>query len=264
MPADFSHMELKADHEQRPLWIWESKIARGPNGNEEAYLIILEAFSPMYKVATDFLIAIAEPTSRPSHIHEYQLTKFSIYAAASVGLSDEDIINVLQRLCKNKEVPREVDEFIRHNSKEYGKAKLVLRRNEYFIETTCKSIMERLMQFKMRVKRGILNNNEKDEAEVEISMKEAVDLARTERLGKREREEKERRRLQREQAAMNDLDEKQERRRQEQRGNKPIQEEVVSQQMLLLQSLQRDFQVFLDVEMSESDEDEKLFQQPSL
>jgi len=63
---------------------------------------------------------------------------------------------------------------------------------------------------------------------------------------------------------MNDLDEKQERRRQEQKGNKPIQEEVVSQQMLLLQNLQRDFQCFLDVDMSESDEDEKLFQQPSM
>jgi DNA excision repair protein ERCC-3 len=46
-------MELKEDHAKRPLWI----------GND--CLILLEAFSPLYKVATDFLVAIAEPVSRP-------------------------------------------------------------------------------------------------------------------------------------------------------------------------------------------------------
>lgn len=61
----------------------------------------MEAFSPVYKNATEFLIAIAEPVSRPSHIHEYKLTKYSLYAAASVGLTDKVIEDVLMRLCKN-------------------------------------------------------------------------------------------------------------------------------------------------------------------
>jgi hypothetical protein len=77
---DYSHLKMKEDHECRPLWIAQDN------------LILLEAFSPLYKVATDFLIAIAEPISRPVHIHEYVLTKYSIYAAASVGLSDVEII----------------------------------------------------------------------------------------------------------------------------------------------------------------------------
>ena len=61
----------------------------------------MEAFSPVYKNATEFLIAIAEPVSRPAHIHEYKLTKYSLYAAASVGLTDKIIEDVLMRLCKN-------------------------------------------------------------------------------------------------------------------------------------------------------------------
>ena len=49
---DFSKLELKPDHTNRPLW------ACG-NGR-----IFLETFSPLYKHAYDFLIAIAEPVCR--------------------------------------------------------------------------------------------------------------------------------------------------------------------------------------------------------
>lgn len=76
------------------------------------------------------------------------LTKYSIYAAASVGLSDVDIIKVLSRLSKNKEIPSLVQEFIKEHSSSYGKAKLILRRNEYFIETSDPNIMNRLKSFK--------------------------------------------------------------------------------------------------------------------
>jgi hypothetical protein len=54
---------------------------------------------------------------------------------------------VLDRLSKNKKIPAPVVEFIEAHSSSYGKAKLVLRRNEYFIETTDKKIMERLRNF---------------------------------------------------------------------------------------------------------------------
>ena len=37
---------------------------------------------------------------RPAFIHEYLLTEYSLYAAMSVGLETEDIIEVLNRLCK--------------------------------------------------------------------------------------------------------------------------------------------------------------------
>jgi DNA excision repair protein ERCC-3 len=70
---------LKDDHEKRPIWI-------APDGK-----LFLEAFSPLYKPATDFMIAIAEPVSRPTFVHEYMLTPYSLYAAVSVGLTKEDI-----------------------------------------------------------------------------------------------------------------------------------------------------------------------------
>lgn len=90
---DFSQVKLKEDSENYPIWI----------GNDSR--IFLEAFSPLYREATDFLIAIAEPLSRPTYIHEYVLTSYSLYAAVSVGLTKNDIFKVLRRLMKNEEIP---------------------------------------------------------------------------------------------------------------------------------------------------------------
>jgi len=89
MDQDFSWLHLKPDHGSRPLWI-----------SPEDGHIILEAFSPIAEQAQDFLVAISEPVSRPSFIHEYKLTSYSLYAAVSVGLQTEDIIDVLNRLSK--------------------------------------------------------------------------------------------------------------------------------------------------------------------
>ncbi|KAM0754636.1 DNA repair helicase rad25 [Meredithblackwellia eburnea MCA 4105] len=120
---DFTFLPLKPDHANRPFYISPS------NGN-----IILEAFHPLAAAATDFLIAIAEPVSRPSHIHEYKLTPHSLYAAVSVGLKTEDIIEVLNRMSKVP-VPDQISDFIRDCTASYGKVKLVLKKNKHYVES---------------------------------------------------------------------------------------------------------------------------------
>ncbi|KAF4364388.1 hypothetical protein F8388_006965 [Cannabis sativa] len=111
---DFTKLELKPDHANRPLWA----CADGR--------IFLETFSPLYKQAYDFLIAIAEPVCRPESMHEYNLTPHSLYAAVSVGLETETIIAVLNKLSKTK-LPKEMIDFIHGSTANYGKVKLVLK-----------------------------------------------------------------------------------------------------------------------------------------
>jgi DNA excision repair protein ERCC-3 len=126
-------VRLKVDHANRPLWVC-------PNGH-----LFLETFSPIYKPAYDFLIAIAEPLSRPSLIHEYRLTPYSLYAAASLGLTTEDILTVLDRLSK-VHLPTAVVTFIRSCTRSYGKVKLVLQRNRYFVESVHRPVLELLLR----------------------------------------------------------------------------------------------------------------------
>ncbi|KAJ3370324.1 hypothetical protein GGF31_004154 [Allomyces arbusculus] len=131
---DFSKMVLKPDHHARPLWI-----------NPENGYIVLEAFSPIAEQAQDFLVAIAEPVSRPTYIHEYRLTSYSLYAAVSVGLEIDNILSVLNRLSKT-ELPQTTIDHIRESTKSFGKVKLVLKHNRYFIESEEADILQRLLK----------------------------------------------------------------------------------------------------------------------
>lgn len=125
---DFSSLPLRPDHDSRPVWV--SADMR----------IFLETFSPIYKQAYDFLVAIAEPVSRPEQLHEYRLTPYALYAAVSVGLDSESIIRALGKLCKTA-LPAEVPKFIRDCTKTYGKTKLVLKRGRYLVQTHDESVL---------------------------------------------------------------------------------------------------------------------------
>jgi DNA excision repair protein ERCC-3 len=125
---------LKSDHAFRPLYISPANRT-----------IILEAFHSLAPQAQDFLVAIAEPVSRPSHIHEYKLTSHSLYAAVSVGLETDDIIEVLNRLSKVP-VPAEIVDFIRERTNSYGKVKLVLKHNRYYVESSQPDTLRMLLK----------------------------------------------------------------------------------------------------------------------
>ena len=66
-------------------------------------------------------------------MHEYKLTDFSLYAAVSVGLSKEKIIEVLDRLSK-VEIPKEIIDYINETTEAFGKVSMVLRERRYFLE----------------------------------------------------------------------------------------------------------------------------------
>ena len=131
---EHQNYRLKEDSQDKPLWVCK-------NGH-----IFLETSSSYYLQVTDFLIAIAEPVSRPEHIHEYILTRYSLYAAVSVKLETEYIISILQLYSKTTEIPTEVIEFIQENTAQYGKAKLVLKSNRYFIESVYDGVISDLLK----------------------------------------------------------------------------------------------------------------------
>ncbi|KAL6536400.1 General transcription and DNA repair factor IIH helicase subunit xpb1 [Orobanche gracilis] len=129
---DFTKLELKPDHANRPLWACVD-FTKG------------KTFSLLYKQAYDFLIAIAEPVCRPESMHEYNLTPHSLYAAVSVGLETETIISVLNKLSKTK-LPKEMIDFIHSSTANYVKVKLVLKKNKYFVESPFPEVLKRLLK----------------------------------------------------------------------------------------------------------------------
>ncbi len=131
--SEFRWIRLKPSHHLRPLWII-------PSGD-----IYLEVTNPYFSVATDFLVAISEPESRPEFIHHYKLTPYSLYAAVSINLDTDIIIHTLERFSK-VELPKEVLNFILKCTESHGKAKLVLKRNRLFVESRYASVLKSLLK----------------------------------------------------------------------------------------------------------------------
>ncbi len=131
---DFSYLHLKPDHQNRPLWI-----------DPERGLIILESFHPLAAPAADFLVTIAEPQSRPTFLHEYSITPHSLYAAVSVGLNPQDIINTLNRFLKTP-LGDELHEYILRTTGSFGKVKLVLKNTKYYLESNAPEVLQLLLK----------------------------------------------------------------------------------------------------------------------
>ncbi|KAK8092117.1 DNA repair helicase RAD25 [Apiospora hydei] len=140
---------------------YQDKQVRGPMDNASRFFghgrhptdlgrpqrgrIILENFSALAEQAKDFLITIAEPLSRPTYLHEYSLTTHSLYAAISVGLQAQDIINTLERFSKTP-LPESIRMFIQNSTQAYGKVKLVIKNTKYYVESNDPEVLQKLLK----------------------------------------------------------------------------------------------------------------------
>ncbi|KAJ3110162.1 hypothetical protein HK100_003134 [Physocladia obscura] len=131
--ANFAFLALKPDAAKRPLWVSD-------DGR-----IFLEAFHVLAEKASDFLVTIAEPVSRPARVHEYKLTTYTLYAAVSVGMETSVLIDVLEQYSKVM-LPERVVKFIKDCTNTYGKVKLVLNDNRFFLESTYPKVLRYLLK----------------------------------------------------------------------------------------------------------------------
>ena len=136
MPPDLCGWHLTAIYSWRPSAPCTGKF--GP--------VTLNLWSRVpHRHAHDFLIAISEPVCRPEHIHEYKLTSYSLYAAVSVGLQTRDILEYLSRLSKCS-LPQGIQSYIELCTVSYGKVKLVLKHNRYFVESNHPDTLQLLLK----------------------------------------------------------------------------------------------------------------------
>lgn len=130
--ADFSSMRLRDDHLRRPIWVL-------PDGR-----IFMEVFAPHYREVYDFLISIAHPLARTRLMHQYKINHASLYAATSLGLETTHIVKQLDRFSKN-ELPRTVVDYVTTYTERFGKATLVLKKGQYFVESHTLHVLQQLM-----------------------------------------------------------------------------------------------------------------------
>ena len=134
---DFSKLEYKEDSKYKPVI-----AVMAPNSNPR---IILQTMTDYYKEIVDFLVAIGEPIVRTKNFHEYELNKFSLYSASSMGFTSNNIKNILDNISKNK-LQRELIKFIEKNTETFGKARLILRNKRYYISCENQEVLDKIQK----------------------------------------------------------------------------------------------------------------------
>ena len=86
------------------------------------------------------------PVSRPQFIQEYHITQYSLYSAMVLQLTPQKIVQYLNSLCKNKEIPVSVEEFIYENTQNYGSTKLFLKENSYYLQIYDMGVLKRVSE----------------------------------------------------------------------------------------------------------------------
>jgi DNA excision repair protein ERCC-3 len=150
---DFSNLTYKDDSKYKPIIAVKAK-----DSNPR---IILQTMTDYYKEIVDFLVAIGEPIVRTKNFHEYELTKFSLYSASSMGVETSDIIQILENISKNA-LQKDLKDFIIENTKTYGMARLLLKKKRYFI--SCKNqevfnIIKEIQEVKISNQKVIYQEN---------------------------------------------------------------------------------------------------------
>jgi DNA excision repair protein ERCC-3 len=68
-----------------------------------------------------------------------------LYAAVSIGLQTSDLIAMMERLCKH-DLPEAIIKNVEICTLSYGKVKLVLKHNRYFIESAHSDVIQKLLK----------------------------------------------------------------------------------------------------------------------
>jgi DNA excision repair protein ERCC-3 len=86
--------------------------------------VLVEANHKTYEQAREFLTQFAELESSPDALHTYQITRISLWNAASSNLSTSEIVTGLNKISKYP-IPTEVEELIADTIERYGLVKLL-------------------------------------------------------------------------------------------------------------------------------------------
>lgn len=155
---DLRGVEVPESRASRPLQL-------APN-----LLVIVEKFNPLYRVAFEFLMSIAEPLNRSAYVHEYRITQMSLYTAMVLQYEAADIVAVLDLLSKNR-VPSTVEAYVRKHTANAGRARFYLRERAYWLELeegVCAMVLREVDRLQAALKApGVLVEVEPEEAHEE-------------------------------------------------------------------------------------------------
>ena len=178
---NFSSKKLKKNSGELPLYVgniikkfYKKGKKNDKNNFEYAIELFLETFTPNFKECYEFIVLIAEPKSRQEFIQTYEINSKSLFASVTLGYDSKKIIKNLEFFNKFVKINKEIQDYIKRTTESYGKCRLVLKENTYFLESDYKTILEYYLSIKVLkdcwTERKIIKINENGFAEKQTNI----------------------------------------------------------------------------------------------
>ncbi len=102
--------------------------------------ILLEVDNPSFVSARNSLSRFAELEKSPEHIHTYRLSPLSLWNAASLGFTSDEVLRDLEAISKY-DIPQNIRFEVVEQMSRYGKLRLVSRQDRLLLESTDRHII---------------------------------------------------------------------------------------------------------------------------
>lgn len=109
--------------------------------------LLVEVNNTLYEDVRDEIGKFAELEKSPEYIHTYRISPLSLWNAAAMGMSGEEILYSLSKYSRY-EIPQNVIKDIEYNIDKYGKVKLIKEEEKLILTSSDIFIMKEIMNYK--------------------------------------------------------------------------------------------------------------------
>ena len=122
--------------------------------------ILLDVSTKHFEEIRNFMLVFAELVKSPEYIHTYRITLVSLWNAASLNYTSEQIIGFLKKYT-SYEIPKNIIKQIETSIEKYGRIKIIKENEKYYLISEDKNIIDEILHYKLMTKyiKAEINNN---------------------------------------------------------------------------------------------------------
>ncbi|WP_297204594.1 DNA repair helicase XPB [uncultured Brachyspira sp.] len=113
--------------------------------------ILLDVSTKYFEEIRNFMLVFAELVKSPEYIHTYRITLVSLWNAASLNYTSEQIIGFLKKYT-SYEIPKNIIKQIESSIEKYGRIKIIKEDERYYLISEDKNIIDEILHYKAMIK----------------------------------------------------------------------------------------------------------------
>ena len=137
--------------------------------------ILFYVSTKYFEKIRNFMLVFAELIKSPEYVHTYRITLVSLWNAASLNYTSEQIIGFLKKYASCM-IPKNIIKQIESSINKYGRIKIIKEYGKYYLISEDKDIINEILHYKTMIK-YIKNQVDSNKLEIDATYRGHIKLA---------------------------------------------------------------------------------------